>query len=185
MTKSHLNLFVKDDNKYVILAIRFLIRSALSDVYTVTFLPQKKWYSADLMIVSWKYLYYLSKARTNNNVLLIVGRGWVSASPSLPDMFVLNRYDPVSGILMKIKRAFEQTPDMHRYYIPKLTRRERQVLSSIERGLSNIQIAELLSIHTKTVSCHTRNAMRKLSFRRKHDLYHWLRFCGLGQMMIF
>lgn len=57
----------------------------------------------------------------------------------------------------------------------RLTVREREILLTLGRGLSPTQVARLLFISEKTISSHKRSAMRKLGFRRPHELYQWIR----------
>lgn len=44
---------------------------------------------------------------------------------------------------------------------PSLTAKELQVLALLSKGLSNLQIAEMLNISNKTVSTHKKNILRK------------------------
>ncbi|MEB6335852.1 response regulator transcription factor [Serratia rhizosphaerae] len=46
-------------------------------------------------------------------------------------------------------------------YSPSLTAKELQVLALLSKGLSNLQIAEMLNISNKTVSTHKKNILRK------------------------
>lgn len=56
-----------------------------------------------------------------------------------------------------------------------LTSREREVVLTLGRGLKHAQVADMLFISVKTVSTHKRTAMRKLGFRRTHELQQWVR----------
>ena len=51
-----------------------------------------------------------------------------------------------------------------------LTTREREVLHLAAEGYSNPEIAEKLSISSRTVETHRTNLMRKLNFRNQTDL---------------
>lgn len=44
---------------------------------------------------------------------------------------------------------------------PQLTAKELQVLGLLSKGLSNLQIADMLNISNKTVSTHKKNILRK------------------------
>ena len=57
----------------------------------------------------------------------------------------------------------------------RLTTREVQVLEQIDRGLSNKEIAQSLSIETATVKNHVHNILRKLDLRRRSQATAWLR----------
>lgn len=63
-----------------------------------------------------------------------------------------------------------------------LTLREREVLRCLKQGKSLMETANEMSLKDKTVSTHKRAAMRKLNFKRNHELYHWLLQGGLGSM---
>ena len=51
-----------------------------------------------------------------------------------------------------------------------LTRREADILSLLQEGLTNAQIAHALSIGLETVRTHTRNIYRKLGVSSRRDL---------------
>jgi two-component system response regulator NreC len=51
-----------------------------------------------------------------------------------------------------------------------LTDREREVLTHLAEGASNLEIAETLSISPKTVARHRENIMRKLGLHSRADL---------------
>lgn len=60
-----------------------------------------------------------------------------------------------------------------------LSPREREVLYLMSWETSPNQLGRILKLSPKTVSAHKRGAMRKLGFRRSHELYSWLRQGGL------
>ena len=55
-------------------------------------------------------------------------------------------------------------------FIPKLTRREKEVLNLIAKEHTNQEIAELLFISTKTVESHRNNLIQKLAVRNTAGL---------------
>ncbi|MEM6630933.1 MAG: response regulator transcription factor [Bacteroidota bacterium] len=55
-------------------------------------------------------------------------------------------------------------------YLPKITRRERQVLALIVEGLTNSEIADQLHISIKTVDSHRTNLLEKLRARNTASL---------------
>ncbi|CAI1017540.1 two component system sensor kinase SsrB [Serratia proteamaculans] len=63
-----------------------------------------------------------------------------------------------------------------------LTLRESEVLRYLRQGKSQLETANVMSLKGKTVSTHKRSAMRKLNFKRNHELYHWLLQGGLSSM---
>lgn len=58
---------------------------------------------------------------------------------------------------------------------PALTPREREVATLIDRGMSNKEIAQRLSISTATVKNHVHNLLEKLQVRRRGDAAAHLR----------
>jgi len=62
---------------------------------------------------------------------------------------------------------------------PQLTRRECQIISLIEQGLSNKQIAGELSIGLQTVKNHVHNILDKLQLRRRTEAARYAREQGL------
>ncbi|MEX2940736.1 response regulator transcription factor [Serratia fonticola] len=60
-----------------------------------------------------------------------------------------------------------------------LTLREGEVLRYLRQGKSHVETANVMRLHVKTVSSHKRSAMRKLNFKRNHELFHWLLQGGL------
>jgi two-component system, NarL family, nitrate/nitrite response regulator NarL len=53
---------------------------------------------------------------------------------------------------------------------PRLTVRERQIVQLIDQGLSNKEIARLLTIQVATVKNHVHNILEKLGVRRRADV---------------
>ncbi|MEL6192636.1 MAG: response regulator transcription factor [Bacteroidota bacterium] len=64
----------------------------------------------------------------------------------------------------------EEEPDEDTSYLPKITRREKQVLALIVEGLTNSEIASQLHISIKTVDSHRTNLLEKLSARNTASL---------------
>jgi len=60
-----------------------------------------------------------------------------------------------------------------------LTRREREVLSLVQRGLTNQEIAETLVIELGTVKNHVHNILRKLNVNSRRDAVHVSRLAGI------
>ncbi len=59
---------------------------------------------------------------------------------------------------------------VHNTFIPKLTRREKEVLNLIAKEHINQEIAELLFVTTKTVESHRNNLIQKLGVRNTAGL---------------
>lgn len=60
-----------------------------------------------------------------------------------------------------------------------LTRREREVLTLVQQGLTNQEIAESLVIELGTVKNHVHNILRKLNVNSRRDAVHVSRLAGL------
>lgn len=61
-----------------------------------------------------------------------------------------------------------------------LTRREREVLSLVQQGLTNLEIAQLLVIELGTVKNHVHNILRKLRINSRRDTLHLSRASRVG-----
>jgi two-component system, NarL family, nitrate/nitrite response regulator NarL len=59
--------------------------------------------------------------------------------------------------------------------LPRLTRRELEILVLIEQGLSNKEIAARLTLQLATVKNHVHNLFAKLGVRRRFEAIEWLR----------
>ena len=57
--------------------------------------------------------------------------------------------------------------------LDQLTAREREVLRHIARGYLYKEIAQRLSISTKTVEAHVSAVLRKLQLSSRHELSRW------------
>ncbi|QIL19333.1 response regulator transcription factor [Thermomonas sp. HDW16] len=64
---------------------------------------------------------------------------------------------------------------------PRLSEREYEILGSVERGLSNREIAEATGLSRLTIETHTRNIYRKLAVRSRTEAVHAARERGLLQ----
>ena len=62
--------------------------------------------------------------------------------------------------------AAASAPARHAAPAPRLTERERQVLTLVARGRSNREIAELLGLSANTIAVHRANLMKTLSVRK-------------------
>lgn len=91
------------------------------------------------------------------------------------NLFLLRRRVSLNELYCLLESA-----ELHVNEIPKkslatlLTPRELTVLKYYSLGYTNVKIAKLLGIHTKTVSIHTCNIKVKLNFNRKGDFRRWV-----------
>jgi DNA-binding NarL/FixJ family response regulator len=65
-------------------------------------------------------------------------------------------------------------------HLPRLTRRELEIVSRITRGMSNRQIAEELVIATSTTERHVANIFSKLNMRSRARVAAWAIENGLS-----
>lgn len=96
----------------------------------------------------------------------------------------LYRYQPIDVVNSMLEEAIavQRAQPVHTKldaFTQLLTLREREVLSYLRQGKSHEETANVMSLHVKTVSSHKRSAMRKLNFKRNHELFHWLLQGGL------
>lgn len=79
-----------------------------------------------------------------------------------------NRYLPE-----KIAKALAERhiqPDAERPLAELLSRREFQVMNHLAQGMTNREIADLLSISVKTIDTHRGNVLKKLKLRNNSDI---------------
>ena len=76
---------------------------------------------------------------------------------------------PPASFLLEAPPAIAVQPDAG----SGLTRREREVLSLLTRGLTNQEIASQLSISVHTVERHLTNLYTKLGVRSRTEAVHW------------
>lgn len=78
----------------------------------------------------------------------------------------------VSDLINKSKFVIQN----HRPFkdIPFFTKKELVTLLLLSKGFNSKQVAEILSVHIKTVSTHKRNCMDKLNIYNNTDLNLWL-----------
>jgi DNA-binding CsgD family transcriptional regulator len=75
----------------------------------------------------------------------------------------------------------EQSGDAEARELATLTRREREILDDIARGLTNAQIADRLHIAEKTVRNHVNHVFSKLDARHRAQAIVIARKAGLGR----
>ncbi|SMB99954.1 transcriptional regulator, LuxR family [Hymenobacter roseosalivarius DSM 11622] len=87
------------------------------------------------------------------------------------------RIDPDSHITTKVQRLLDENTFLraHAARFAGLTKRERQVLAGISRGLSSGELAEALFISAQTVDTHRRNLRQKLQTTSAFELGQYAR----------
>lgn len=61
----------------------------------------------------------------------------------------------------------------------KLSRRQRELLKHLDRGLSNRELADLMEISEHTVKVHLWRLFRRLSVKNRSQAVHWARSRGM------
>jgi DNA-binding NarL/FixJ family response regulator len=86
------------------------------------------------------------------------------------------------GVARRVLRYFAEPPrDPTETAFPELTRREREVLDLIARGLPNAAIADRLGLSAKTIGNHTSTIFAKLQVAGRAEAIIRARDAGLGQ----
>ncbi len=89
---------------------------------------------------------------------------------------------PIAAALMSYVAelvGFDPTPTPDETAAQPLTRREREVLTLVQQGLTNQEIAATLVIELGTVKNHVHNILRKLNVNSRRDAVHVSRLAGL------
>lgn len=86
------------------------------------------------------------------------------------------------GVARRVLRYFAEPPRAPtETAFPELTRREREVLDLIARGLPNAAIADRLGLSAKTIGNHTSTIFAKLQVAGRAEAIIRARDAGLGQ----
>lgn len=72
-----------------------------------------------------------------------------------------------------------ENPDSKFASSNKLSRRQRELLTLLDRGLSNRELAELLEISEHTVKVHLWRLFRRISVKNRSQAVHWARTRGI------
>jgi len=91
-----------------------------------------------------------------------------------PSLYVARR-----PALRSVATTVEQAEQVE---LPKLTRRELEILELVAEGRSNRQVAELLWVTDQTVKFHLANVYRKLGVRSRFDAARWAQENGVLQV---
>jgi DNA-binding CsgD family transcriptional regulator len=87
------------------------------------------------------------------------------------------RIEPHSHITTKVQRLLDENAFLraHAVRFAGLTKRERQVLAGISRGLSSGELADMLFLSPQTVDTHRRNLRQKLQVSSAFELGQYAR----------
>ncbi len=121
-----------------------------------------------------EYVYQILKSGAAGYVLKSAGKDELTAAiraAAKGEKFFSPR---ISQLMAEgyVKRVEQHSPDSDHAGVP-LTRREREILALVARGMTNQQIADQLFISPRTVDSHRTNIMQKLNI---HDLANLVRY---------
>jgi two-component system response regulator NreC len=121
-----------------------------------------------------EYVFQILKAGASGYVLKSAGKDELSAAiraASKGEKFFSPR---ISQLMAEgyVRRVDQEAGGAQQGDVP-LTRREREILALVVRGLTNQQIAEQLYISPRTVDTHRTNIMQKLDI---HDVANLVRY---------
>lgn len=94
----------------------------------------------------------------------------------------LSGNSPISpGIAAALFRRLQSSPRANKFVVKGsvLTSREREVIEFISKGLSNIEVADVLGVSKNTVPSHVRNIYRKLHAKSRSEAVFEARSLGL------
>lgn len=121
-----------------------------------------------------EYVFQILKSGASGYVLKSAGKDELTAAiraASKGEKFFSPR---ISQLMAEgyLKRVERKSPEAGSNEVP-LTRREREILALVVKGLTNQQIADQLFISPRTVDTHRTNIMQKLDI---HDLANLVRY---------
>jgi DNA-binding CsgD family transcriptional regulator len=93
------------------------------------------------------------------------GKPWLTLTTSIP-------VDAQHHIAAKAQRLLEENNFLRSHYVlfNTLTKREREILGLMARGLSSATMAKQLSISEETAATHRKNIKRKLNAKTTYDI---------------
>jgi DNA-binding NarL/FixJ family response regulator len=103
---------------------------------------------------------FVDRDGSNHDLLRAIGEAWRGEFSVSPHQTAL-----LLGRIAELAQLRPQPAGS-----AKLTRREREIVPLIERGLSNKEIARQLSIETATIKNHVHNILEKMQLRRRGQI---------------
>jgi DNA-binding NarL/FixJ family response regulator len=90
----------------------------------------------------------------------------------------------IAGILLlRVAQAAREREQRRTLELPRVTRREHEIISLIDAGLSNKEIAVRLSIEVQTVKNHVHNVLEKLHLDGRRELCRYIKERGLHDQL--
>ncbi len=119
---------------------------------------------------------YLLKERDDVEIILSIRSALRGGAPI--DLFVARRILDLAGKMAPLAGGAEVQagPTVG---APPLSAREIEILSLVSKGLTNREIAEVLSLSKLTVECHIRNTYKKLAVHSRTQAVFEARASGL------
>lgn len=116
--------------------------------------------------------------------------GYMTKSGTLEDLFQMIR-SVMSGealcsprvahiVFARVSELSRQIDTIHPELSKSLTRREQAIVSAIEKGLSNKEIAVQLCIEVSTVKNHVHNILDKLHLHDRQSVVRYVKEHGIG-----
>lgn len=189
---------IYDNNRFFALGVQHILRAYFTDRGdTIKFTSSGKHAAVDLVVQAESAVGTLYPCRTLGHkwppltaVIVIQEPTKVRRKPKVPclsELGELTRRDTtvaivrlVEKILVSSRHQRLKATDTCRRCMPHLTPREQAVLWGVSWGLTPASLADMLSLNSKTVSAHKRNAMRKLGLQSNNELCLWFRQGGLN-----
>lgn len=132
----------------------------LAEVNTISLLPTLKKKYPDLSII---ILSVHNEYAVINSCLQEGASGYIQKNASVEEIIdgLKKVYNGEMYLCTQTKRVLEKKKKDGLNTIPKLTRREKEVLIEASKGLTTQQIADALFISTHTVDSHRKNLIEK------------------------
>lgn len=105
-----------------------------------------------------------------------------TSDPEVIATAVHQAFEPSLYVARRPALASLGAPPAERVELPKLTRRELEILELVAEGRSNRQVAQLLWVTDQTVKFHLANVYRKLGVRSRFDAARWAQENGVLQV---
>ena len=105
-----------------------------------------------------------------------------SAEPEEIGTAIRQAFEPSVYLARPTERTTAPAADSE--LVPKLTRRELEILELVSGGRSNRQVAEILWVADQTVKFHLANIYRKLNVRNRSEAARWARESGLLDVVV-
>lgn len=171
-TMKPINIVIDDENRYFAAGLRLSIAKYAQQYNKVAhFLPPGSDERPDIVLTSQIRRARCWAAYSRAHVVTIKERQTFVARRASR---VLYRNDDQQYLFTLLSDALTNPGPACHFSGQALTRRERQVIGYLRRGLDQSQTARVMGVSVKTVHSHKRSVMGKLMLNRSHDFMYWL-----------